>query len=173
MKVPLLALIVSIPALFALSGSTVSAADNIICGESETISVTIRDSAGQPVSDHTRVEFVTSFGGVLGGTGAILDPLAVGYVAPISSTTAETYNGMATAVLITSTEHIGAYEVVVSAGGSVQPRLVPMAPIYAPGGTTPNVASVIPQFNYATTYVPSGPPVTTQITVTCVPPSAS
>ena len=164
----LLAAVLSVAAFVSLSSSTASAADDLICGQSKTISVTVRDSAGQPVSDRTRVEFVTNFGGVLGGTGAILDPFAVGYVPPLSSTTAETFNGVATAILITSTEHVGPYEVVVSTGGSVQPRQLPMAPIYAPGGTTPNTSAVIPQFNYATTYVPSGPPIAAQVTVTCV-----
>ena len=84
---------------------TAHAADDIVCGESKVISATIRDASGNLVSDHTRVEFVTNFGGVLGGTGGTLDPLAAGYVAPLSSTFAETFNGVATATLITSMEH--------------------------------------------------------------------
>src|SRR4051794_18943490 len=94
------------------------AADDMICGESKVISATIRDAGGSPVSDHTRIEFVTNFGGVLAGTGDTLDPLAAGHVAPQSSSTAETFNGIATVTLLTSTEHIGPYEVVISTGGS-------------------------------------------------------
>ena len=96
-----------------------AADDDLVCGQSKVINATIKDAAGNPVSDHTRVEFVTNFGGVLGGTGATLDPLAAGYVAPLSSTVAETFNGVATVTLITSTDHIGPYEVVISTGGSV------------------------------------------------------
>src|SRR5256885_5514976 len=121
---------------------TARAADDVVCGEAKTISATIRDAGGSPVSDHTRVEFVTNFGGVLAGTGATLDPLAVGYVAPLSSTMAETFDRVATVTLLTSTEHIGPYEVVISTGGSSYTRHGPLSPIYAPGSTTPNAAAL-------------------------------
>jgi hypothetical protein len=165
-------LVVALLALCALpaalrSTSAVHAADDIVCGEAKTISVTVKDAAGQPVSDHTRVEFVTNYGGVLAGTTATLDPLAPGYVAPLSSTTAETFNGVASVVLITSTEHIGAYEVVASTGGSIRAAGLPQPPIYAPGGSMPNVSAYIPRPAYGYVYVPSGPPVTAQVTVVC------
>src|SRR3954470_1068874 len=160
--------IVLVATLLPFAALTAHAADDIVCGESKVISATIRDAGGSPVSDHTRVEFVTNFGGVLGGTGATLDPLATGYVAPLSSTTAETFNGVATVTLITSTEHIGPYEVVISTGGSTYTRMVPLPPIYSPGGTTPNTSAVvIPPAQYQMAYVPSGPAITAQITVTC------
>lgn len=144
-----------------------AADDDLVCGQAKVISATIRDAGGNLVSDRTRVEFVTNYGGVLAGTGATLDPLASGYVAPLSSTTAETFDGVATVTLITSTEHIGPYEVVISTGGSVYTRQVPQPPIYAPGATTPSASAYVPQFQYQTVYVPSGPPVAAQITVTC------
>jgi hypothetical protein len=147
-----------------------AADDDLVCGQSKTINATIRDAGGSLVSDHTRVEFVTNFGGVLAGTGATLDPLAAGYIAPLSSTTAETFNGVATVTLLTSTEHIGPYEVVISTGGAVHARQVPQAPIYSPGSTTPNTSAYIPQFRYQTTYVPAGPVISAQITVTCKAP---
>ena len=164
------AILVSLVALMFLPFATLTAeaADDIVCGESKVINATIRDAGGNLVSDHTRVEFVTNFGGVLAGTGATLDPLAAGYVAPLSSTTAETFNGVATVTLLTSTEHIGPYEVVISTGGSVYTRMVPLPPIYSPGGTTPNTSAVvIPPLQYQTVYIPAGPVISSQITVTC------
>ena len=146
-----------------------TAAEDITCGESTTISVTIRDAAGQPVSDHTRVEFVTNFGGVLAGTTASLDPLALpsGTATPLSHTTAETFNGVASAVLLTSTEHAGPYEVLISTGGSVRAMALPQPPIYVPGALDPVVASYIPRQVYGLVYAPSTVPVTAQVTVTC------
>jgi hypothetical protein len=163
------AILVTLLALMFLpfAALTAQAADDIVCGESKVISATIRDASGNPVSDHTRVEFVTNFGGVLGGTGATLDPLAVGYVAPLSSTFAETFNGVATVTLITSTEHVGPYEVVISTGGSIYTRMAPLPPIYSPGSTVPTAAAYFPAPRYQTVYVPSGAPITAQITVTC------
>jgi hypothetical protein len=166
LRIALSAVLLAVSVL-PLQALTAQAADDLICGQSKTISATIRDAGGNLVSDHTRVEFVTNYGGVLAGTGATLDPLAPGYVAPLSSTTAETYNGVATVILLTSTEHAGPYEVVISTGGSVYTRQVPLPPIYSPGGTTPNTSAVIPQLQYQTVYLPSGPAISAQITVIC------
>jgi len=91
------------------------ALSNVICGESVPVTVTVKDAAGQPVSDHTRVEVVTNFGGVLGGTGAVAGQ--AGLVSPLSSTVAETFNGVATLSLVTSQTQTGTYTLVVATGG--------------------------------------------------------
>jgi hypothetical protein len=95
---------------------TVAASPSTIrCGEKATITATIKDSIGQNVSEHTRVEMITNLGGVLAGTGAVVGQ--AGPVVPVSSTVAETFSGVATAYLLTSDSHGGPYEVVVTAGG--------------------------------------------------------
>ena len=171
MKLRIFAAALLVLTVLPLSALTAQAEDELICGQSKVINATIRDANGNPVSDHTRVEFVTNFGGVLASTGATLDPLAPGYVAPLSSTTAETFNGVASVILLTSTEHIGPYEVVISTGGSAYTRQVPLPPIYTPGQTTPNTsAQVIPPPQYQMIYVPASPVITAQITVTCKAP---
>jgi hypothetical protein len=82
----------------------------LVCGEKSEITITATDSAGQAVSEHTFIEVVTNFGGVLAGTGSTL--IQPGQpVDPISSTKAEIVNGRARAFLLTSTRHVGAYEV--------------------------------------------------------------
>jgi hypothetical protein len=86
------------------------------CGEKATITATVKDSIGQNVSDHTRVEAVTNAGGVLGGTGAVAGQ--AGPVVPVASTVAETFDGVATFYLLTSEQHVGPYEVVVTTGGA-------------------------------------------------------
>ena len=86
------------------------------CGEKSTITVTVKDSIGQNVSDHTRVEMVTNLGGTLAGTGAVAG--FAGPVVPISSTVAGTFGGVATAFLLTSESHSGPYEVVATTGGT-------------------------------------------------------
>jgi hypothetical protein len=88
---------------------------SVRCGERAQITVTVKDAEGQPVSDHTVVEAVTNFGGVLGGTGAVAGEF--GLVTPISSTLAETFDGVATFWLLTSETHSGPYEVLISTGG--------------------------------------------------------
>jgi hypothetical protein len=88
------------------------------CGEKATITATVTDSVGQNVSDHTRVELVSNYGSTIGGTGATLGFPGVGPTNPLSSSAAETFSGVATAFLLTSTEHVGPYEVVVATGGS-------------------------------------------------------
>jgi hypothetical protein len=141
-----------------------SAEDDLVCGQAKVIRATIRDAAGNPVSDRTRVEFITNHGGVLAGTGVTLDPLAHGYVQPLSSTIAETLDGVATVTLITSTNHIGPYEVVISAG-SWNSKLYQGPPIYTPGSLTPIAAAIAPQFLYQT--FGASYPITAQVTVTC------
>jgi hypothetical protein len=96
---------------------TMTAAPNkLICGEKATILVTVTDAINQKVSDHTLVELITNYGGVIGGTGS---SLFFQNVNPLSSSTAETFGGVATAYLLTSTAHVGAYEVVAASGGTL------------------------------------------------------
>ena len=163
---------------------TVSAAPTTLnCGEKATITATVKDSAGQNVSDRTRVELVTNFGGVIGGTAATLGPVGItgGQVYPISSSSAETFNGVATAYLLTSTDHVGPYEVVAAAGGSTMASNGFLAPFYNPviagqpavTALTPAFASYFPVYNQGLlTYNPSSAPVNAQATVTCTVPGA-
>lgn len=91
---------------------------SVICGERVQITVTVKDAAGQPVSDHTLLEAVTNAGGVLGGTGAVAGEF--GLVSPLSSTVAETFNGVATFWLITDNETTPGpfnYEILIATGG--------------------------------------------------------
>ena len=90
----------------------------LVCGEKSLISVTITDTEGQNVSDHTRVELITNYGGVLGGTGSSLGFPGVNPVNPLSSSASETFGGVASGFLLTSTNHTGSYEVVAAVGGS-------------------------------------------------------
>ena len=71
-------------------------------------------------SDHTLVEAVTNYGGVLGGTGAVSS--GAGPVVPLSSTVAETFDGEATFFLLTSDTQVGPYEVVIVAGEQGSPN---------------------------------------------------
>jgi hypothetical protein len=97
---------------------TMTAAPNrLVCGEKATILVTVTDAINQKVSDHTRVELITNYGGVIGGTGGTLGFPGGGPVNPLSSGAAETFGGVATAYLLTSSNHVGAYEVVAASGG--------------------------------------------------------
>jgi hypothetical protein len=138
-----------------LASASAATPDVVVCGEKAQISVTIKDAAGQPVSDHTLVEFVTNYGGVIAGAETVLAGGQLGsQVAPMSSGTAETFNGVATAYLLTSTEHVGPYEVVASTGGSAL-------------GNWPNGSYLLPYGMAMRGYAPMGPPVTTQVTVMC------
>ena len=118
-----------------------SPADGLICGEKATIAITVVDSAGQNVSDHTHLEVVTNFGGILGGTGAVAG--LGGLVSPLSSTVVETFDGIAEVFLITSDTHVGNYEVLITTGGHIS----------ANGGTV------------------TGAPFSFQVTVTCSEPA--
>src|SRR5204862_7295779 len=96
---------------------TVSASPTSVnCGEKSTVTATVVDSIGQNVSDHTRVEFVTNLGGVIGGTGAVAG--FASNTAPISNSVADTFGGVATAFLLTSDVTSGPYEVVATSGGT-------------------------------------------------------
>jgi hypothetical protein len=91
--------------------------DTLRCGEKATVTISVKDTAGQAVSPHTKVEVITNAGGVLAGTGAVAG--LAGPVVPISSTVAETdASGNTTVFLLTSEQHSGAYEVVATSGGS-------------------------------------------------------
>jgi hypothetical protein len=126
---------------------TISASPSTVrCGEKATIQVSVKDAIGQNVSDHTRLEAVTNAGGVLGGTGAVQG--LAGPVVPISSTVAETFDGQSTFYLLTSEQHSGPYEVVVTTGGA--------------GSVTTGLGGVF-----------STRPVVIQTTVTCTLPVAA
>jgi hypothetical protein len=138
----------------AANGVTVTAAPSTLaCGEKATITVDVKDAIGQPVSDHTWVEAVTNSGGVLAGTGAVAGQ--AGLVTPVSSTIAETFGGKVTFYLLTSTAHVGKYEVVVTTGGGggVTGQL-------ANGGVTTNLLGGL--FTTA--------PISVQVTVECTVP---
>jgi hypothetical protein len=189
--VPNIVLTATITVVGPPASITVSAAPTSLnCGEKATITVTVKDSAGQNVSDRTRVELVTNFGGVIGGTTATLGPVGItgGNVYPISSSSAETFNGVATAYLLTSTDHVGPYEVVAAAGGSVMASNGALAPWYnvvqgsgdpfsngLAAGIFPSNASYFPWYQPnqgLLSYSPAGAPVNAQATVTCSVPGA-
>jgi hypothetical protein len=181
--VPNIVLTATITVVGPPASITVAAAPTSLnCGEKATITVTVKDSAGQNVSDRTRVELVTNFGGVIGGTTATLGPVSVagGNVYPVSSSSAETFNGVATAYLLTSTDHVGPYEVVAAAGGSVMASNGALAPWYNTGIATGAAASIAPTnsayfpwYNQGLlSYSPSSAPVNAQATVTCSVPGA-
>jgi hypothetical protein len=185
--VPNIVLTATITVVGPPASITVAAAPTSLnCGEKATITVTVKDSAGQNVSDRTRVELVTNFGGVIGGTTATLGPVSItgGNVYPISSSSAETFNGVATAYLLTSTDHVGPYEVVAAAGGSVMASNGYLAPWYnvvqgtvdhsgLAAGIAPINQSYFPWYNQGLlTYSPSSAPVNAQATVTCSVPGA-
>jgi hypothetical protein len=125
---------------------TVAASPSSVrCGEKATITATVKDAIGQNVSEHTRVEAVTNSGGVLAGTGAVANQ--AGLVSPISSTVSETFSGVSTFFLLTSEQHSGPYEVVVTSGGT--------------GALGSALGGLF-----------STPPVSAQATVTCTIPAA-
>jgi hypothetical protein len=130
------------------------------CGEKAAITATVKDSIGQNVSDHTRVEMITNLGGVLAGSGAVAT--FAGPTVPISSTVGETFAGVATAFLLTSESHSGPYEVVATSGGTAA-----FDPLLA-GSFSNSLTSAtsIPGINVLGG-VFSTPPVSAQVTVTC------
>ena len=121
-----------------------SPSSGLLCDEKSTIVAKVWDAAGQPVSDHTRVEAVTNFGGVLGGTGAVAGQ--AGLVVPVASTVGEAFDGTSTFFLLTSSAHEGPYEVVIASGGE--------------GSVSTALGGVF-----------STPPAVTQVTVTCEGPA--
>jgi len=182
--------VVGPPASITVAASPTS----VTCGEKSTITATVVDSIGQNVSDHTRVEFVTNLGGVIAGTGAVAGFAA--NVAPISSSVADTFGGVATAFLITSDVTSGPYEVVATSGGttsgdfgsvinlnaagalsSTNPLGLGtytynqlLTPVALAGGAYAGAYSSIP---VTTTYLGgqfSTPPVSAQVTVNCALP---
>jgi hypothetical protein len=177
------------------SSITVTASPTSLnCGEKSTVTVTVKDAAGQNVSDHTRIEAVTNFGGVIGGTGSTLGFPGVPPTGPLSSGAAETFSGVATLFLLTATDHVGPYEVVVASGGSTGGTVLPVftattgSPTVVGGGTAnigyPNTSGVVvnssnffvqnPVTNvYGNTGAFSTPPVSAQVTVTCAGPAVA
>ena len=148
-----------------------AAPSKVVCGEKATILVTVTDAINQKVSDHTVVELITNFGGVIGGTGATLAFPGVNPVTPLSSGAAETFGGVATAYLLTSSAHVGPYEVVAAAGGSHLgyygigfDRESKLTEINLTDGILDNYAVY---GIYARNGVFSTPVVTSQVTVTC------
>jgi hypothetical protein len=139
-----------------------SPSSGLRCGDKATITVTVKDSIGQNVSDHTLVEMVTNLGGTLGGTGAVAG--FAGPVVPISSTVAGTFGGVATAFLLTSESHSGPYEVVVTTGGTA-PGDLGLQFVFNDsfGGLLPRQTTLGGVFSTA--------PISTQVTVTCALPT--
>jgi hypothetical protein len=151
-----------------------AAPTSLLCGEKATITATVTDAIGQNVSDHTRVEMISNFGATIGGTGATLGFPGVGPVNPLSSSAAETFSGVATAFVLTSTEHVGPYEVVVTSGGSVGLGNNNAASVVVGNGPIFNVPGVITTLqSVGNTGVFSTAPVSAQVTVTCSLPAAA
>jgi hypothetical protein len=182
--------VVGPPASITVAASPTS----VTCGEKSTITATVVDSIGQNVSDHTRVEFVTNLGGVIGGTGAVAGFAA--NVAPVSSSVADTFGGVATAFLITSDVTSGPYEVVATSGGTTSGDFGSVINLNAAGGLSSSNPLGLGTYTYnqlltpvalaggayagayasvpvTTTYLGgqfSTPPVSAQVTVNCALP---
>jgi len=178
------------PASITVAASPTS----VTCGEKSTITATVVDAIGQNVSDHTRVEFVTNLGGVIGGTGAVAGFAA--NVAPISSSVADTFGGVATAFLITSDVTSGPYEVIATSGGTTSGDTYSILNLNAAGALSSSnplglgtytynqlltpIALAGGAFNGAYANIPvtqtylggqfSTPPVSAQVTVNCALP---
>jgi hypothetical protein len=140
---------------------------SVRCGEKSTITVTVKDAIGQNVSDHTVVELVSNLGGTIGGTGAVAGFSAP--VAPISSSVAGTFGGVATAFLLTSETHSGPYEVVATTGGTDPQNFIRFFgedefPVdFSDLGVRQSILGG----------VFSTPPISAQVTVTCTIPAAA
>jgi hypothetical protein len=182
--------VVGPPASITVAASPTS----VTCGEKSTITATVVDSIGQNVSDHTRVEFVTNLGGVIAGTGAVAGFAA--NVAPVSSSVADTFGGVATAFLITSDVTSGPYEVVATSGGTTSGDFGSVINLNAAGGLSSSNPLGLGTYTYnqlltpialaggayngayssipvTTTYLGgqfSTPPVSAQVTVNCALP---
>jgi hypothetical protein len=155
-----------------------AAPDKLICGEKSTITVKVTDAIGQNVSDNTRVELISNWGSVIAGTGATLGFPGTGPVNPLASSAAATYNGVAIAYLLTSNNHVGPYEVVAAAGGTVG-----FSNPWEPGGQwtsdpwwsdfgTGLDRHDYDEHNSTNALLYSSAPITTQVTVTCSLPAA-
>jgi hypothetical protein len=107
---------------------TVTAAPTeLICGEKSEITVSVTDANNRAVSDNTKIEVLTNWGGVFGGTGTSLTEDQP--VNPLSSTTVEIFDGSGIAYLLTSPAHHGPYEVLAAStqpewGSSIENGLV-------------------------------------------------
>ncbi len=159
--------VVGPPASITVAASPTS----LRCGEKSTVTATVKDSIGQNVSDHTRVEWVTNLGGVIGGTGAVAG--GAGLVSPISSSVGDTFGGVATAFLITSEVTTGPYEVIATSGGTTATDWAGF--IGGVGTTGVFTGTFTYTFQPAITVlggVFSTPPVSAQVTVTCALPAA-
>jgi hypothetical protein len=151
------------PASITVAASPTS----VRCGEKSTITATVKDSIGQNVSDHTRVEMITNLGGVIAGQGAVAG--FAGPVVPISSSVGDTFGGVATAFLLTSESHSGPYEVVATTGGTAAfDPLVPGSIDFFGNLSTDdlNLIESIPGLNVLGGIF-STPPISAQVTVTC------
>lgn len=137
------------------------------CGEKSTITATVKDSIGQNVSDHTRVELVTNLGGTIGGQGAVAG--FGGPVVPVSSSVGDTFGGVSTGFLITSEVTSGPYEVVATSGGTASTD--PGYGFIGSGGSLGLFSGNIGTNFSAVSNVLGGqfstPPVSAQVTVTC------
>jgi hypothetical protein len=153
-----------------------AAPDRLICGEKSTITVKVTDAIGQNVSNNTRVELISNWGSVIAGTGATLGFPGTGPVNPLASSAAATYNGVAIAYLLTSNNHVGAYEVVAATGGTVgfDTYDSPMGEWDDPYYNDGNFVDDRHDYDgYATNpLLYSSAPITTQVTVTCSLPAA-
>jgi hypothetical protein len=129
------------------------------CGEKSTITATVKDSIGQNVSDHTRVEMITNLGGVIAGQGAVAG--FAGPVVPISSSVGETFGGVVTGFLLTSESHSGPYEVVATTGGTAA-----FDPLVSGSSELGVFIESVPGLNVLGG-VFSTPPISAQATVTC------
>jgi hypothetical protein len=153
-----------------------AAPDRLICGEKSTITVKVTDAIGQNVSNNTPVELISNWGSVIAGTGATLGFPGPGPVNPLASSAAATYNGVAVAYLLTSNNHVGPYEVVAAAGGTVgfynpwepggEENSDPWWYDYGSNGLDRH------DYNSTNALLYSGAPITTQVTVTCSLPAA-
>ena len=118
-----------------------AAPTRVICGEKVTVNATVVDALGQPVSDHTPIEFVVNLGGT--GTAARL----LGPVAPISSGVGRTLGGVAQFFLLTSNANTGNYDIVAQSEGIFStPPVVQTTSISCTRAPTPTAApaTVVP-----------------------------
>ncbi|HWC29958.1 MAG TPA: hypothetical protein VG845_07755, partial [Dehalococcoidia bacterium] len=133
----------------------------VICGEKSEIRVSATDELNHGVSDHTLVEVITNYGGVLAGTGSSLTTNQP--VNPLSSTAVEIIDGVGKAFLLTSDAHVGPYEVLAASalnplGPGINERIpvvaqvtvtctkgVPTTPVTAPNtGTGTSTGAIRP-----------------------------
>jgi hypothetical protein len=149
-----------------------AAPDRLICGEKSTITVTVKDALQQNVSDNTRVELISNWGSVIAGTGATLGFPGTGPVNPLASSAAATYNGVAIAYLLTSNNHVGAYEVVAAAGGTIDFTTAANDPFFNTlEDEDDDRRSFFDSLRHHSDHVARAP-ITTQVTVTCSLPAA-